>query len=369
MEKLRYLVLEDGQVFKGKAFGGDNFTIGQLVSNTSMSGYQEILSDNSYVGKIINLTYPMIGSYGITREGFENTNPYIFGLIVGEYTKCPSNWRSEMTLDEYLKLKNIPAIEGIDTRMLSKIINKNDCMKACFADSMDDIEDKIKQLQAYKFEQDATELVSIKKPFRIPNDGDKIVIIDLGSTETIVRELNRRNKDITIVPYNFNAEEILRIHPKGIIISNGPDNINNLENLVETLKNLIDKLPILGIGLGHQVLSLAFGAKLKKLEKSQRGCNYPVIDLSTNRIENVIKNNAYTIDEKSLENLDLEITHKDVNTNTIDGLKSDDKFVNSIQYQPNCVFGDKIDPAFETFYENINRKNSQLQLVEGVENA
>lgn len=353
MGKTRYLVLENGQVFEGKAFGSDNFTIGELVSNTSMTGYQEILSDNSYVGKIINLTYPMIGSYGITREGFENTNPYIFGLIVGEYTQFPSNWKSEMTLDEYLKLKNIPTIEGIDTRMLSKIINKNNSLKATFADSVDKLEEIIKSLKEYKFEENLTELVSIKKPFRIPNNGEKIVIIDLGSSDLVVRELNYRGKDITIVPYNFTTEEIMRIHPKGIVITNGPGNTNELGQLIENLKEMIGKLPIFGIGLGHQIIALASGASLEMLDKAQRGANYPVKNLENNYMENVVKNNNMTVSEKSLENTDLEITHRDVNVGNIDGLKNDVKMINSIQFQPYYIASEKIDSAFEKFYNNI----------------
>ncbi|MGY3756518.1 carbamoyl phosphate synthase small subunit [Helcococcus kunzii] len=371
MEKLRYLVLEDGQVFEGKAFGSDNFTIGELVSNSSMTGYQEILSDNSYVGKIINLTYPMIGSYGITREGFENTNPYIFGLIVGEYTQVPSNWKSEMTLDEYLKLKNIPAIEGLDTRMLSKIINKNHCIKATFTDSIENVEEIVKELKEYKSDENYTDLVSIKKPFRIPNNGEKIVVIDLGASDLVVRELNFRGKDITIVPYNFTSEEIMRIHPKGIVISNGPGNLKQLNQLIESVKRMIGKLPIFGIGLGHQVIALASGADIKLLDKAQRGSNYPVKNIENNHIENVVKNNHLTVDEKSLENTGLEITHIDVNVGNIEGLKDDSKMINSIQYQPYYIASEKVDSAFEKFYNNINElmKEECLENSEGEINA
>lgn len=364
MEKLRYLILEDGTLFEGSAFGGDEFLVGTIVSNTSMTGYQEILADNSNVGKIITLTYPMIGSYGITREGFENTNPYIFGVVVSEKTNEPSNWKSEMTIDQFLKLKNIPGIEGIDTRMLTKILRDKGEMKAVFADSIENLDEIVEKIKNTEIEKNLPEMVSIKKSFRIPNDGDKVLVIDMGSTDSIVRELNSKNMDITVMPYNFKHEEILSIHPEGVIVSNGPGNANDMCEVVENIKQIIGKVPVFGIGLGHQIVSLALGARLEKLRYSQRGSNYPVKDVESGRVENVTKNNDYSIEENSTKENNLTVTHIDINSGSVDGIKNDEKFVNSVQYQP---YG--CDKSYEKFYENIEKYKQSNVIAKGEKNA
>ena len=351
MGKIRYLILEDGSYFKGKAFGGENFNIGKIVSNTSMLGYQEILLDNKNAGKIVTLTYPMIGSYGITREGFENMNPHIFGLIVGEKTDSPSNWKSQMTIDEYLEIKDIPAIEDIDTRMLAKKIKKSGELKATFSDTIENLDSIVNKLKVAELDDNFIEKISVNKPFRISNTGDKILVIDNGCVEEILRELNCRDKDISIVPCNFSSEDILKIHSKGVIISDGPGNAEKMTSQVENIKKLIGNIPLFGIGLGHQLILKALDTKLQKLKYSKRGGNYPVKNILTGRIENVEMNNEYTLVKESLGK-DVEISHIDVNSGDIEGIKVQDKFINSVQYKPIYFENDKVE-EFETFYSNI----------------
>lgn len=351
MGKVRYLILEDGSYFEGKAFGGDNFKIGKIISNTSMSGYQEILLDNKNSGKIVTLTYPMIGSYGITREGFENMNPYIFGIIVGEKTDGPSNWKSQMTLNEYLQIKNIPAIEGIDTRMLAKKIKKSGELKATFSDTIENLEDVVNELKISLLDENFIEKISVNKPFRISNNGDKILVIDNGCVEEILRELNCRDKDISVVPYNFSSEDILKVHSKGVIISDGPGNPELMTKQVENIKKLIGNIPLFGIGLGHQLISQALDIKVRRLKYSKRGGNYPVKNILTGKIKNVEMNNEFTLKKENLRK-DVQITHIDVNSGDVEGIKLDSSFINSIQYKPVYFENEKIE-EYETFYSNI----------------
>lgn len=354
MSKKRLLVLEDGHVFEGIGFGGDHFQVGEIVFNTSMMGYQEVLSDLSYCSQIVMMTYPMIGNYGINRDDFESIDPAVFGFVVGEYCEKPCNWRSEMTLNEFLTLKNIPGIADVDTRMLTKIIRKTGTMKAVMADEGADTEALVKMLKDYVMPTNQVESVSTKKAFQIPNRGDKIVLLDFGAKNGIVRELNLRRMDITVVPYDTSAEDIMALHPDGIMLSNGPGDPKDVPEAIETIKKLIGKVPMFGICLGHQLICLACGANTMKLKFGHRGGNHPVINLATGKTEITSQNHSYAVEEDSLEGTGLVVTHKALNDKSVEGVKHESYPLFSVQYHPEASSGpEDANYLFDQFYNMI----------------
>lgn len=354
MSKKRLLVLEDGHVFEGIGFGGDHFQVGEIVFNTSMMGYQEVLSDLSYCSQIVMMTYPMIGNYGINRDDFESIDPAVFGFVVGEYCEKPCNWRSEMTLNDFLTLKNIPGIADVDTRMLTKIIRKTGTMKAVMADEGADTEALVKMLKDYVMPTNQVESVSTKKAFQIPNRGDKIVLLDFGAKNGIVRELNLRRMDITVVPYDTSAEDIMALHPDGIMLSNGPGDPKDVPEAIETIKKLIGKVPMFGICLGHQLICLACGANTMKLKFGHRGGNHPVINLATGKTEITSQNHSYAVEEDSLEGTGLVVTHKALNDKSVEGVKHESYPLFSVQYHPEASSGpEDANYLFDQFYNMI----------------
>lgn len=354
MSKKRLLVLEDGHVFEGIGFGGDHFQVGEIVFNTSMMGYQEVLSDLSYCSQIVMMTYPMIGNYGINRDDFESIDPAVFGFVVGEYCEKPCNWRSEMTLNEFLTLKNIPGIADVDTRMLTKIIRKTGTMKAVMADEGADTDALVKMLKEYVMPTNQVESVSTKKAFQIPNRGDKIVLLDFGAKNGIVRELNLRHMDITVVPYNTSAEDIMALHPDGIMLSNGPGDPKDVPEAIETIKKLIGKVPMFGICLGHQLICLACGANTIKLKFGHRGGNHPVMNLATGKTEITSQNHSYAVEEDSLAGTGLVVTHKALNDKSVEGVKHETYPLFSVQYHPEASSGpEDANYLFDQFYSMI----------------
>lgn len=354
MSKKRLLVLEDGHVFEGIGFGGNHFQVGEIVFNTSMMGYQEVLSDLSYCSQIVMMTYPMIGNYGINRDDFESIDPAVFGFVVGEYCEKPCNWRSEMTLNEFLTLKNIPGIADIDTRMLTKIIRKDGTMKAVMADEGADVAALVKMLKEYEMPTNQVESVSTKKAFQIPNRGDKIVLVDFGAKNGIVRELNLRRMDITVVPYNTSAEDIMALHPDGIMLSNGPGDPKDVPEAIETIKKLVGKVPMFGICLGHQLICLACGANTTKLKFGHRGGNHPVINLATGKTEITSQNHSYAVEEDSLKGTGLIVTHRALNDKSVEGVKHETYPLFSVQYHPEASSGpEDANYLFDQFYSMI----------------
>ena len=354
MSKKRLLVLEDGHVFEGIGFGGDKFQVGELVFNTGMMGYQEVLSDLSYCAQIVMMTYPMVGNYGINRDDFESIDPAVFGFVVGEYCEKPNNWRCEMTLNDFLTLKNIPGIADIDTRMLTKIIRKNGTMKAIMADGDADVDALVKMLQEVELPHDQVATVSTKKAFQIPNRGDKVVLIDFGAKNGILRELNMRRMDITVVPHTMSAKEILALHPDGIMLSNGPGDPKDVPEAIETIKELIGKVPMFGICLGHQLISLACGANTMKLKFGHRGGNHPVINLATGKAEITSQNHSYAVEEASLEGTGLVVTHRALNDGSVEGVKHSEYPLFSVQYHPEASSGpEDANYLFDQFYQMI----------------
>lgn len=335
------IVLEDGEEYYGFGFGANIESICEIVFNTSMVGYQEIVSDPSYTYQMVVMTYPLIGNYGITDEDYETKQPTIGGMIVREYNDFPSNFRYTKTLSEYLEENNVPAISGIDTRKLTRSIREKGSRKVIITDINTTKEEALKKLNDYTIPKDAVEKVSCKKKWysRTANANYNVVAIDCGMKLNIVRNLNKRGCNVTVVPYNTTAKDIIDLKPDGIFLSNGPGNPEDVTEVISLVKELRGKYPIFGICLGHQMISLAYGAKTYKLKFGHRGGNHPVLNLENDKIEITSQNHSYAVNEDSLKNTRLVATHKNILDNTIEGVECKEDKVFSVQYHPESAPG------------------------------
>ncbi|OIJ17768.1 carbamoyl phosphate synthase small subunit [Anaerobacillus alkalidiazotrophicus] len=359
----RQLILENGTVFVGKAFGSEREQMGEVVFNTGMTGYQEILSDPSYCSQIVTLTYPLIGNYGINRDDFESIKPSINGLIVKEAAKYPSNWRNEESIDELLKALDIPGLEGIDTRKLTRMIREHGVLKGKLCSMDVNVDEVVRELKGTPLIENQVSMVSTKESYNSPGRGFRVVLVDFGMKKGILRELNNRNCDVVVVPYNTTCEEILRLNPDGIMLSNGPGDPVSVPEAIEMLKELLGKKPIFGICLGHQLLALACGAKTTKLKFGHRGSNHPVKELITGKIDITAQNHGYTVEESSIKDTRLTITHISVNDGTVEGIEHLDYPAFSVQYHPEASPGpEDANDLFERFM-NLMEKNIEAKTL------
>ncbi|MGM0873591.1 MAG: carbamoyl phosphate synthase small subunit [Bacillota bacterium] len=359
----RQLILEDGTVFLGEAFGSEEEKFGEVVFNTGMTGYQEILSDPSYCWQIVTLTYPLIGNYGINRDDFETIIPFINGFVVKEYCDFPSNWRSEYSIDEYFKMKNIPGIAGIDTRKLTRIIRTHGTLKGAICSAEANPEEVINKLKGTEFPSNQVQVVSTKTAYPSPGRGPRIVLVDYGMKHGILREFNKRNCDIIVVPHSVTAEEVLQLKPDGIMLSNGPGDPKDVPEAIEMIKGIIGKIPFFGICLGHQLFALACGADTEKMKFGHRGSNHPVKELSTGKVDITSQNHSYTVRVESIQNTELEITHVALNDGTVEGLKHKHAPAFSVQYHPEASPGpEDANGLFDQFLDMIkaNKKEGVL---------
>lgn len=334
----RYLVLEDGTVYEGFRFGGDRTAEGELVFNTAMTGAQEIITDLSYTDQIITFSYPLIGNTGVNTEDNETLLPSARGVVVREACSEPSNFRASESLDSFLKRFNIPGISGVDTRSITRKIRSGGVMKALMTDE-ENHDELIELLQTASFRTDQVKRVSTKSPYISTGPGNRVVLIDYGKKENIVRSLNTLGCDVTVVPYNTTADDILRMKPDGVMLSNGPGNPEDVEAGIKTVKNLIGKVPLFGICLGHQLIGLACGAKTFKMKFGHRGSNQPVMNIETGKVEITAQNHGFAIDGDSLASTGLEITHTALNDRTVEGVKHVKLPVFSVQYHPEASAG------------------------------
>lgn len=336
------LVLEDGSIFEGKIFGAAEQTGGEIVFNTSMTGYQEILTDPSYKGEIVCMTYPLIGNYGINREDFESIKSHVNGFIVREFAEEPENWRIEKTLEDYLKENNITAISGIDTRALTKILRKQGTMRGIItAEDLSD-EELIKKAENAPglSGRDLVSQVSRKEVIEYGEEKKyKVVLVDCGAKNNIQNSLLERDCSVIRVPAAASAEKILDYDPDGVMFSNGPGDPEDADYAAQTLKELLGKVPIFGICLGHQLLARACGAETYKLKFGHRGANHPVKDLESGRVYISSQNHGFAVENKSLSGLDLEVTHINVNDKTIEGIRHTKYPAFSVQYHPEASPG------------------------------
>ena len=337
----RKLILENGSVYFGAGFGAAEDVICEAVFNTSMVGYQEIVSDPSYTGQAVVMTYPIIGNYGITDEDFETKTPTIGALIVREYNDNPSNFRYTKTLSELMVECGVPGISGVDTRKLTREIRDVGSMKCLITSADADTETALEKLRAARLPQDLVQRVSCRKRWysRTSNHRFNVVAIDCGMKLNIVRSLNARGCNVTVVPYNTTAREIEFMEPDGLFLSNGPGDPQDVPEVAAVVRALRGKLPIFGICLGHQIISLAYGAETYKLKFGHRGGNHPVRNLETGKLEITSQNHSYAVKAESLEGTDLEATHINLLDNTIEGVKCERDMVFSVQYHPESAPG------------------------------
>ena len=335
------LVLEDGSEYYGYSFGAETQAVVEVVFNTSMAGYQEIVSDPSYTDQAVVMTYPLIGNYGITDEDFETKTPTIGGLIVREYNDFPSNFRYTKTLSELLEEYRIPGISGIDTRMLTRSIRDLGSRRAVITSPDTAVSDALKIIADTPIPHNAVERVSCKKRWysRTPNPKFNVVAVDCGIKLNIVRSLNARGCNVTVVPFNTSAGQIREMKPDGIFLSNGPGDPQDVKPVITLIRELKGMFPIFGICLGHQLISLACGAETYKLKFGHRGGNHPVKNLLTGKVEITSQNHSYAVRESSLAGTGLEITHINLLDRTVEGVRSDDGRMFSVQYHPESAPG------------------------------
>ena len=335
-----YLILEDGTVFEGTSIGSSREVISEIVFNTSMTGYLEVLTDPSYAGQAVVMTYPLIGNYGICREDMESRQAWPDGYIVRELSRIPSNFRSGDTIDHFLKEQDIPGISGIDTRALTKILREKGTMNGMITTNGDyDLEEVKEKIRQYTVKGVLLK-TSVKKPYVLPGDGKKVALLDCGAKDNIARNLNKRGCEVTVYPADTPAEEILKTNPDGIMLSNGPGDPAENVGIIEEVRKLYESsVPIFAICLGHQLMALATGAKTYKLKYGHRGGNHPVKDLETGRVYITSQNHGYAVDEESLDPSVAVPAFVNVNDKTNEGLKYVGKNIFTVQYHPEACPG------------------------------
>ncbi|MCI5756318.1 MAG: glutamine-hydrolyzing carbamoyl-phosphate synthase small subunit [Firmicutes bacterium] len=337
----RKLVFADGTEYYGYGFGCDCDRVCEVVFNTSPVGYQEIISDPSYTYQAVVMTYPLIGNYGIADEDFETKIPTVGGLIVREYNDSPSNFRCTKTLSEVMEEYKIPGISGVDTRKLTRSIRDRGTRRALITSASTPVGEALEVLEAVKAPRDAVSRVSCRKRWYARTSGAaySVVAVDFGIKLNIIRSLNRRGCNVTVVPYDTPAEEIIKMRPDGVFLSNGPGDPQDVPGAVELINMLKGRYPMFGICLGHQLIGLACGAETYKLKFGHRGGNHPVKNLTNGRVEITSQNHSYAVNRDSLSGTGLEITHINLLDNTVEGMECAADRVFSVQYHPESAPG------------------------------
>lgn len=356
------LALEDGRVFRGEGFGHTGTSTGEACFNTSMTGYQEVLTDPSYRGQIVAMTYPLIGNYGVNAEDAESREPHVRGFVVGELCRTPSNFRSQQTLQDYLAENEVIGIEGIDTRALTKHLRSTGAMRACLTTELD-VDEAVETAKAAApmAGSDFVKEVTTPKNFTwedesrqwtlpnpcigqeghykdLPEPRRRIVAYDFGVKYNILRQLRQHGFAVDVVSSRTTAEEVLATNPDGIFLSNGPGDPEPLDYIHAEIKKLIGQKPIFGICLGHQILTHAFGGKTFKLKFGHRGGNQPVKDLRSGAISITSQNHGFATDGESLPS-NVEVTHLNLNDETVEGIRCTSDPVFSVQYHPEAAPG------------------------------
>ncbi len=326
------LILENNMVFHGRAFGYISEAIGEVVFNTTMSGYEEVLTNPSYHGKILVMTYPLVGNYGINLDDNESDKVHVSGVIVKECCKNPNNFRCELELNDYLKAEKIMGLEGIDTRALSKVIRDNGSLKGIILTEDVDISDEeiFNRLKNFS-DEDSVKSVSTSDRYKFSNGKRKAAVIDLGVKKSLLNLLSERDFEVTIYPYNVDIEEINGYNPDLVLLSSGPGSPIVLNDTIKLVKDLSKTYPIFGVGLGHEVIALALGGEVTPLPYGHIGCNHPVKDLRSNKIYITSQNHGYHVSKVPEE---FSITHRSVNDSTVEGMRHNTLPIYSVQFNP-----------------------------------
>lgn len=340
MENNAVIILQDGTILEGKGIGSEGTAEGELIFNTSMTGYQEALTDPSYKYQILMLTYPLIGNYGVNPDEMESDKIQVEGFIVRELTEKPSHGKLKETLNDFLKKYKTTGLEGVDTRFLTRKIRIHGVMNAILKypykkSELDDLRERVRNLKSIS-EMDLIELVTIKKPKRYDVNGKKtVVLIDCGEKESIIKSILNRGLNVIRVPANFSKEKIMQYSPDGIVISNGPGDPERADYVIETVKNLIpERIPIFGICLGLQVIALSCGARTYKLKFGHRGSNHPVKYLKNGRVYITSQNHGFAVDSESITDSNFEISHINLNDKSVEGIRHKEFPIRAVQYHP-----------------------------------
>lgn len=344
---MAYLTLIDGTQYEGISFGYESDSIGEVVFNTGITGYQELLTNPSYVGQIVNMTYPLIGNYGVNPEDIESDSPKVRGLIVRDYCDAPSNWRSKGTLKDYLVQNKIVAIHSIDTRALTRKIRDNGTM-ACIITQQKPTEKQLAELKSFAVRGAVAE-VTCKAPYEIKGQGKTLAVIDYGVKKHVLDVLKESGFNLKVFPSNTSAEEILKANPDGIFLSDGPGDPKDNADAIEEVRKLIGKKPIYAICLGHQILALAKGGDTEKLKYGHRGSNHPVKDVETGRVVITSQAHGYSVVADSIKDVG-KVTHVNINDGTVEGIEYSDGMCFSLQYHPESLTGPNTENrVFEKF--------------------
>lgn len=336
-EKIAKLILEDGTSFSGFAFGHIKDTIGEVIFNTAMTGYQEILTDLSYTGQIVVMTYPLIGNYGINLDDLESKKPMLSGFVVKEKCDIPSNFRNEMDIDSYLRVNEVMGIYGVDTRALTKKIRDSGVMKGIITTNFGNLDKPYLDGIFSEFSMtEAVKSVSTKEKYVMEGNGLHFGVMDFGIKQNILRELNKRGLKLTVFPHDTNYEEILDANIDAVFLSNGPGDPEDLPCVIDNIRELIKVKPTFGICLGHQLIALATGCSTRKMRYGHHGGNHPVKDLETGKIYMSSQNHEYVVENLSNE---MEVSYRNVNDNSIEGIKHKTLPVWSVQFHPEAAPG------------------------------
>ena len=350
----RKLVLADGTVFPGNGFGSPEEVVCEVIFNTGMTGYQEVLTDPAYYNQMVVMTYPMIGNYGINNDDYESHGAS--ALIVKEYCEVPSNWRSVKSLDEFLKERNTPGLCDVDTRALTIKIREEGIVRGIIVDADVSDEDAIAKLNAAPIIKDHVKQVSPKELYKVPalNKKFRVVFMAFGATEGMINELVKRHCEVIVVPYHATFEDIDALSPDGVVLSNGPGNPEDISEVLPTIRELQVKYPLFGVSLGHQLLALANGATVSKMKFGHHGGNIPVKDIASGRTLITFQNHDYAIDANSLTATDLELTHYAINDDTVQGVKHTKYPAFAVQFLPEVHVGPQdSEYLFDQFIESL----------------
>lgn len=342
------LVLETGRIFMGESFGASGEAWGEVVFNTGMTGYQEVLTDPSYAGQMVCMTYPLIGNYGINACDHQSKKIQVQGFIVKEAALNPSHWQLEKNLSRALAQAGVVGIKGIDTRALTRLIREHGVLRGAITTNLENLKELSQKLKNWEVPEDVVAKVSTKVPYTlqpiVKGEGlgveietvrpYHVVVMDFGIKGNILQAMQEEGYALTVVPYSTSAKEILSLEPDGVFLSNGPGDPKVITSGIEAIRELVNYLPVFGICLGHQLLTLALGGDTYKLKYGHRGGNQPVQDLRTQKVTITSQNHGYAVAEKSLENTQLQVTHLNLNDHTIEGVRHAELPVFSVQYHP-----------------------------------